>query len=92
MSTYPPSPRVLARACSSVGVLLDGNVSHGPGLATICGDQIARGTVEREGARVVWIRCVHDDCRVEVVVLWDGSTVCLLALHCCCKRWLAVGL
>lgn len=85
-STRPPSPCLLTAAHLSVCVLLDGDVSRSPGLATVCGDQTACSTIERNGIGVVWISGVHDERRVEVVMLRDGSAHRLLALHRCWER------
>lgn len=89
--TRPPSLYIPTPPPLSVSVLLDSDVSRSPGLAAVSGDQAARGTVEPDGVRVVWVRGVHDQCRVEVVMLWDGSAFRLLALHRCCERMVSTS-
>lgn len=57
----------------SVGVLVDGNVSNGPGLAAIGTDQVARRTVQRQGVLVVGIGGTHRELRFDIVVRGHGA-------------------
>lgn len=84
----PESPIALVWYLTSRGslgesVLVDLDVSNGPGLSAICSDEVARSAIQTERALVVRISRIHDDGRVEIVMLGNRAAVSLLAFHCC---------
>lgn len=64
----------------SVGVLVDGDVSNGPGLAAIRCNQVARGAIERQGVLVVGVGGALRELGVCVVVRGHGAAVCALGI------------
>lgn len=59
-------------------VLVDGNLVHSSGLASISGGQIAFGVSEHQGLVVVGIGHFHRDLGVDVLVLRHGAASLVL--------------
>lgn len=64
----------------SGSVLIDGNISNGPGLAAVGDDQAARGAVQRQGVLVVRSSGAHREFGVDLVVYGLGAAIRLLAV------------